>query len=406
MADIRSQFFGSIAKLDPINGFTGFDLSAFVQRLLLFDRHILESFGLQEIPILIRKFGYEPIITLLKTRSIKILFDPVFILRFKSDESYFRDEGNGTVRVGPFNYSVGRLDRSIAINREMQSLHGISSLNQRQVIKLKGAVGPKLVGYGENPGKAALENLNADLSRNAASIPTAVATVAGWIAGRPLNPNSFILRMDQLEPSAFDVITNIHSVHGLDEQQTIRALDGGLLMMGELNRLIETMNTFQAMTAMREEELPLLGEKLSFLVSQINPDLQTQRFRRVLQITGFPDLDEATSERVDLEKLLEIREARECREFRAWLWNADDATDEEILDQFTGLRNKLSLWAHGNVGKVLRWASSTGIGLIPGIGTVASGAIGLLDTFLLEKMLPQSGPLIFLKRQYPSLFKG
>lgn len=106
----------------------------------------------------------------------------------------------------------------------------------------------------------------------------------------------------------------------------------------------------------------------------------------------------------DLEKLLEICESRECKEFRTWLWSSADASDEEILDQFTGLSKKLMIWAHGNVGKAIRWSASTGIGFIPVVGNIVGGGVGLIDTFLLEKVLPQSGPVTFLNRHYPSLF--
>jgi hypothetical protein len=55
-------------------------------------------------------------------------------------------------------------------------------------------------------------------------------------------------------------------------------------------------------------------------------------------------------------------------------------------------------------GKSIRWAASTGPGLIPGIGTVLSGGLGLLDTFLTEKVLKEPGPLSFLSKRYHSIF--
>jgi hypothetical protein len=395
-----------MVKMSPTTGFEGFDLSTFIQRLLIFDRYILHTHRLREIQVLIEKFGYDPVKTLLKSRSIKLLFGAVFFMHFDNEAPHFIDDGNGMTRIGSFHFGIGRLDAKDAVSRELPSLNKISGLNQRQVIKLKESIGAKLVYYDKTVGDVSLGQFNDDLARNAyiTNVLSAVATVTGWITNRRIDPHSFVLRTVQIGPSTYEIITNIHTVHALSQQDTIRALKGGLLMIGELNRLIENMNIFQAMTAIRDEELPLLQEKLSFLANQINPEFQLQRFQRVLRIVGFPDLDEPRSEKVDLEKLLEIRESRECKEFRTWLWNAGEATDEEIYDQFSGLRNKLSLWAHGNVGKSLRWAGSTGIGLIPVVGNVTSAVLGLLDSFLLERLLPQSGPVIFLNKQYPSLF--
>lgn len=405
MVDIRTQFFGSIAKLDPVRGFTGFDLSAFVQRLLLFDKCTLESFGLQEIPVLVETFGCEPIITLLKSDSINILFDMAAIIHWQSDETYLKRDADGMARVGPFTFAVGRLDRQDATDKRVQDFERIPSLEQAQVSNLREVLLSKLIGFENNTGNSSLEQLKTDLSNDTPSASFAVTTIVGWIINRHIDPGSFSLRIIQTGPEIFEVLTDIQSVHGLNDQQTIQALIGGLIALGELNRAIEDMKQFQAMTAMRPEELPLLQEKLSFLAKQVSPDMQLERFQRVLQITGFPNLDESTSKRVNLEKLLEIKESRECREFRTWLWNVGSATDDEIRDQFAGLGNKLSLWAHGNVGKALRWAGSTGIGFIPIVGNIAGGAVGLLDSFLLERVLPQTGPVIFLSRQYPSLFR-
>ncbi len=63
MADIRTQFVGSIVKLEPKLGVTGYDLNALIQRLLLFNNYTINSFRLREIPILIDTFGYEGVIS-------------------------------------------------------------------------------------------------------------------------------------------------------------------------------------------------------------------------------------------------------------------------------------------------------------------------------------------------------
>jgi hypothetical protein len=127
--------------------------------------------------------------------------------------------------------------------------------------------------------------------------------------------------------------------------------------------------------------------------------------KRVLTIKGFDDLDELIAEgKVDLVKLLEIRDSRECREFRDWLWSADFYTDAEIEEQVNSLRDKLAWFVRGPQGKALRWLASARIGV--GTGDVAGAIGGALDTFLLEKILPNSGPLSFISNMYPTIFVG
>jgi hypothetical protein len=406
VADIRSRFMGGIERFETAIEPVGFDLSAFVQRLLLFDHLILDSFRLREFPSLLETFGYESVITLLSREAFSILCDSVFIAQAESDTVLLVREGTGNVRVGPFHYGLGRIAyREKMIDKEMMALDVIPGLTGRQVTELKAAISSKLRAYEENAGHASLDQLESDLENNVPSIALSVAKAVERKITRPMDPTAFSIRVVCSEPSEFYVLTNLPSVCELNDRLTISTIGSGLLAMAGLNQRVEKMKSFNAMTGMRADELPLLSERLSFLEKQIDPDLQVHRFHRVLELSGFPNLNESSIAKFDLEKLFEIRESRECKEFRSWLWAADALTDEEIRDQFTGLSKKMSLWAHGNIGKSLRWSASTGIGFIPVVGNIAGAALGLLDTFLLEKVLPESGPVTFLNRYYPSLFR-
>jgi hypothetical protein len=62
---------------------------------------------------------------------------------------------------------------------------------------------------------------------------------------------------------------------------------------------------------------------------------------------------------------------------------------------------KEDLTARGRMlGRSIRFVTSTAASTVPLVGSVA----GALDVFVLEKMLPESGPVTFLSRTYPSLF--
>jgi hypothetical protein len=175
------------------------------------------------------------------------------------------------------------------------------------------------------------------------------------------------------------------------------------LAIGGLNQRISEMKAYTAMSGFRDAEVPIFEQKLSFLERQITPEPQEERFKRVHTLKGFQDLDDlVNSGKVDLMKVLAIRETKQCKEFRDWLWSIDSATDAEIEERITSLRERLSWYAHGTTGKSIRWLSSIGIGLA---GNVAGAATGLLDNFLLEKLLPNPGAVSFLNQLYPSIFK-
>ncbi len=105
-----------------------------------------------------------------------------------------------------------------------------------------------------------------------------------------------------------------------------------------------------------------------------------------------------------MDSLLKVRDSAECKEFREWLSTLRDVTDDEIKHMVAGLRSRMAGMATSPLGKLVRFATTTGIGLIPGAGLIAGPAAGAIDSFLVEKVLPRSGVVAFLTETYPSLF--
>lgn len=68
------------------------------------------------------------------------------------------------------------------------------------------------------------------------------------------------------------------------------------------------------------------------------------------------------------------------------------------------VRSKITSIIQSNMGRTLRFAAATAIGLIPPIGIVAGPVTGALDSFLIDKVFPNSGVVAFLTNTYPSLF--
>ena len=171
-----------------------------------------------------------------------------------------------------------------------------------------------------------------------------------------------------------------------------------------LNERFEEMHSYNALIGFRDEEMPIVDEKLRFLFDQMDPTKQEERFDRVVELAGLPD-PETVEGAVDVEKLLQVRNTDECRQFRQWLRSLDSASDEEIEAEIGSLREKLSRAVRSRSGKTVRFIATTGAGFIPIVGPAIGPALGALDTFAVEKLLPEPGPVSFLGSSYSSIFK-
>ncbi|MCA1656815.1 MAG: hypothetical protein LC713_03750, partial [Actinobacteria bacterium] len=191
----------------------------------------------------------------------------------------------------------------------------------------------------------------------------------------------------------------------LSPEEADAAVQRALLGISDLNRRIEDMESYEAVVGFRGQELPIVEKKFEFLVNQFYPEAQEARFGRVIAIADLPDPESAPGS-VNVEKLLDARESQELREFRQWLRTLDNATDAEIADMVASIGTKVSEAVHSPRGKTVRFVVTTLAGLIPihFAGVVAGPALSAIDQFLLDKVIPEPGPVSFLGSSYPSIF--
>lgn len=171
-----------------------------------------------------------------------------------------------------------------------------------------------------------------------------------------------------------------------------------------LNQRLAEMQAYSALTGFLESEAPLLFGKLAGIISPQNPTPAEEQFKRVIEVADVPDFK--PGQKIDVQKLMKIRDSAECRDFRKWLSTAENISDDETRTQATGMRNKLASLASSAGGKVVRLAATTVIGNIPLAGLVLGPVAGAVDSFVVDKVLPQSGIFAFLTDIYPSLFSS
>lgn len=119
-------------------------------------------------------------------------------------------------------------------------------------------------------------------------------------------------------------------------------------------------------------------------------------FTQIQEISGVPDIGQAFAEKkFTAEQLLDLRESRHAQTFRDWIGSGSkNEESEEIVKRYVGSIGKPSL-IDSIQSKLLRFATTTGIGVNEPISGTLTGAI---DSFLLSKWFPGKAPRLFLKQ--------
>lgn len=385
-------FLGEFGEVDQL------DYQSLIERLILFDRFTLSSNALQEIPHLIRAFGYDGTRALLKSDRFRIHCDLAAVTQI--GQYGYRDV---LLPLGSYCFSPLRLvDHRDYISKCFEEIEKAGCVGGRKMIKLKEDISRVLIPHSNSLGDQAVEKLNQDLRDDHPVIKDAVLLTVKKQRQIEISREQLLLKIEEIREKEFRVETNLGNLLDISEEEVHSCVERSLLGVAGLNRRMEDMDFHEAITVFRDDELPLFRRILDQLVFKLQPEA-VNRFRRVLSFGDFPDLSAACAAgEVSLQKVLEIAESPECQDFRRWLSEVDSISDEELQSKFRSTKEKMLRLANGDTGKVIRWSASTGIGFI---GTPAVGiVVGLLDSFLLDRFIPKPGPISFLSSHYRSIF--
>jgi hypothetical protein len=217
-----------------------------------------------------------------------------------------------------------------------------------------------------------------------------------------LEPSAFSLRLERLKGGDWHAETSLGQLTRLAPRELHDVVGQGLAASVTVNLQLALMRSFGAISGFQIDDLPLFGGRLEFLVRDVKPAQQEARFDRVREIAGLPDVsgDPATHD-VDIVELLEITSGPEVREFRQWLRTSEELSDEEIAEVVRPVRDVLGGAIRSRAAKAVRFAISTGVGVVvPPVGL----GLSALDAFLVEELLPKPGPTALLSRIARSVF--
>ncbi|MGH7800516.1 MAG: hypothetical protein ACREOW_07790 [Thermodesulfobacteriota bacterium] len=397
----------------------------FLERLMLFDKFILDSIRLQEIPHLIKVFGYTPVLELLKS-GILLIHSETFGTFGSTGQSskvsaYRAKKGDlplCSYCIDPFSiypYDSTRehendykKDQKQFTHQNLQLINQIDSISSKQAKKLREAVARRVIHFSSDSVIKEISDQNyTDFRGHDPTIKVAIASRIKALHNQEVNPDAIELKIEFIDERDFRVESNIESKLSLNKETTHKVIERALLGITGRNHNIARMREFNCLVGYRENEVPIFSSKLDFLVERIATDRKLiPNFHRVLSAKGLPNFSEAVGEgRIDLLKVLEIRESRECVDFRTWLWSQDNIDETELKERLNSFSQRWKDFFKTVGGKTISWLASTSLSAIPIAGNIIGAGMSFYDKFLAREVLPHEGAITFINNKLPSIYQ-
>jgi hypothetical protein len=151
-----------------------------------------------------------------------------------------------------------------------------------------------------------------------------------------------------------------------------------------------------------EDEALDLMSRLSFLIPERDGEESERMFTRVVELAELPEIMPGDGQVLDAGRMLAIRETAECRAFREWLRGVGALSDGDVRDLVRGLHSRISGAFQSRAGRILRFIAGWAVG---NQDSTAGLIVGAIDQFILDHILREPGPVAFLNRLYPSIFR-
>jgi len=401
--DIKSRLIAPSFRLLKDGQVGNFDLDAFLKRFLLFETYIIDSRGLTELPHLIRAFTLDGLFALIESGSLRI--NCSFRNTGSKNTSIPEEKETNKPVYQPFHYTFVTIEPAEInehVNFLLQKIEPKIQLTSRQKVHLRKAIYKSL----EHPidDSISMESTRTELTLSPNVLKSAVSIAMFKHFGIQVRGKEveFSVRFDS--ENDFSVESNIQNCYDLDQLTAHKVIESACLAIAKRNDRIEQMRRYSALTGFSDIDLPIFGERLEFLASSLSPDIQENRFQRIIELTGLPQIKNDQNIHLDAKQLMKIRDSVECVEFRQWLATTDAMSDDDVIRQVRSLANTIGRYIGGEPGQNIRFLITNGIGFVPVAGQIISLPLSILDHFLLEKIFPRSGVSAFIDDMYPSIF--
>jgi hypothetical protein len=371
------------------------DLGSFVRRILLFDTYVLQSVWLNDVQLLRQSLGDSGLIQLFQSGALKLYCESFMIGETGRARADLRLAGNNKrLPLSSYSFSVLRVQ-----GQQQKIESGLARFGS----PLQNEAANTLLFIDQQEfTKQVFDGFYADLRGTSDIVKCAVEIELRSLG---IKPKRLKVEIEEIESEDFKAVHNLHSQYGLSEAKSHEVILKSLLAIGGLNQRFAEMMTHSALSGIRDNDLPLLQGKLN-LVAALAGDVShsEKRLERVVALAGLPNPVFGET-RIDVDKLLGLRDSDECRAFRDWLAQSDSLSDKEIRERVKSLSSKIKLFLNTVPGKLTRFFVSAGLSLAPGVGPVLGIGASVVDAFILDKLAPKDAIVSFLSDSYPSVFK-
>jgi hypothetical protein len=369
---------------------------------LLFDHYVLNSIRLKEFPVLAQKLGFEGLRDLLSAKLISIRCECLQITEVGRTGLF----GDPILPLLTFKFNwIDMNDREKYTHDCLQTMHEVPGLRLKDTIKLKRAIAQAISPLSK---EAKLE-LGTSFSNDFTN-PKLIKAAADLVLHKRFGKEINTLYQLEIHPcdgdGVFRAETNLGKIASLSDLEVHQVLQAALLGIASTNQVIGEMKTYNALSGFREDELPLFRKKLDFLADRLSGERTEKRLGKIIELSGIPSFQ--GSEKVfNVEKLVKVRDSNETLEFKGWLQSGGSENEKEIKERVSGWRAQAGLKLSSLQGKAMRFFVTTTSGMIPyAHAPIISLGLGILDTFILEKVFPRSGVAAFVNELYPSIFEN
>jgi hypothetical protein len=408
--ELREHHLGRIFAQESAGSDIEVDVGALVRRLLLFEHCTIESNLLKEIPALVQVFGEEGLRDLIETGAVSLVVDAMTAGQIgQTDLEITRRRGGplplGSYRLASVGIPTEGEGRDQYVHHALQEVHN-SPLPLKRVIKLKRFLVERLLTYPSQPANDGVADTRSEILSQRDTILDAIKFVIHRDTGLAVGAGTSFTAEDLGNDGDFRISVVLGGQLQLPDTTMHSLVEKAILAEAGINQRLRFMDSFNAVSGFQLEEYPFFENRIDFLLRQLSPDAQEERFDRVVAIAGLPEVGGISpTATLSVKKLLKLRESSECREFRAWLRTIDTETDKEIQERFDSLRGKVSALATGNAGRTVRFALTAGSAFVPLAGPVIAPLLSGTDEFVVDRLVGKPGPSVFLSKHYASLFK-
>jgi len=292
------------------------------------------------------------------------------------------------------------------VNLLLQDIEPRIELTSRQTVHLRKAIYSSLERPGSDTDSSALKTTRVELTSSTQLLKSAVVIAMNKRLGIQAAPSDIEVAIEFDSDNDFKAESNIQKRFDINQLTAHQIVESSCLAIAKRNDRIEQMRKFSSLTGFSDIDLPIFGEKLEFLASALSPDVQENRFQRVVELAGLPQIEDMQKTRIDAKQLLKIRESVECTEFRQWLTTTDAMSDDEVVHQIRSFSKIVGRLIGGETGQNVRFLITNGVGFVPVVGQLISIPLSILDQFLIDNIFPRSGVAAFIDDMYPSIFEN